>query len=71
MTKYVTPSEKLGHSLRFHNMLAARGMPRMRLTMEMAERAAVWSRRSIAKECSTIVEFSNAILWLIWLSASD
>ena len=31
-------------------MLAARGMPRMRLTIEMAERVAVWLRRSIAKE---------------------
>ena len=58
-------------------MLAARGRPRMRLTIEMAERAAVWSRKSIAKECSVaaadppVVVFSEVILLLALPSASD
>ena len=61
---------RLGHSLRFHNMFAARGMPRTRLIRDMAERAAVWWRKSSAKECSAavappVVSFSKGIL-LIW-----
>ena len=57
-------------------MLAARGRPRMRLMIEMAERAAVWSRKSRAKECSVasddppVVSFSEVIL-LDLPSASD
>ena len=47
-------------------MFAAMGRPRMRLMRDMAERPAVCSCKSVAKECSAtkfplVVELSNAI----------